>query len=198
MVLGLLVFGLADIQAQTYNINSSGTGNCGSNPGIDANFICAVDGATATLGVFTDTNTPGFVLTSMNLVIYGACAGDVAFSLNGTPIVSGTAPVGLTCTCQSIASDPDIPQNYSVTVTPAIQAAFVVGGNNTLSVTGSNSAVGTQCFYGADVTLNATPGGGGATDVPTLSEWGLIVLALLFMTFGTLYILQGQRRFEKE
>ncbi|MFK7908828.1 MAG: IPTL-CTERM sorting domain-containing protein [Chitinophagales bacterium] len=29
-------------------------------------------------------------------------------------------------------------------------------------------------------------------DVPTLSEWGLIILALLFMTFGTLYLIQPQ------
>ncbi len=34
------------------------------------------------------------------------------------------------------------------------------------------------------------------TAIPTLSEWGLIILALLFITLGTLYILQGQGRFE--
>jgi len=38
----------------------------------------------------------------------------------------------------------------------------------------------------------ATLSFGGVADVPTLSEWGLIVLALLFMTLGTLYLLQPQ------
>lgn len=32
--------------------------------------------------------------------------------------------------------------------------------------------------------------------IPTLSEWGLIILALLFMTLGTLYLLEGQGRYE--
>ncbi|MGB0932616.1 MAG: IPTL-CTERM sorting domain-containing protein, partial [Chitinophagales bacterium] len=34
-------------------------------------------------------------------------------------------------------------------------------------------------------------------EVPTLSEWGLIILALLLMTAGTLYLVQ-QPRFEQE
>lgn len=33
-----------------------------------------------------------------------------------------------------------------------------------------------------------------ATDVPTLSEWGLIILALLLMTLGTLYLVQPNFR----
>ncbi len=38
------------------------------------------------------------------------------------------------------------------------------------------------------------------SDVPTLSEWGLIILALLLMTFGTLYLVQPKwrKQFEKE
>ncbi len=37
-------------------------------------------------------------------------------------------------------------------------------------------------------------------DVPTLSEWGLIILALLLMTLGTLYLVQPnwRGRFEQE
>ncbi|MEZ4886000.1 MAG: IPTL-CTERM sorting domain-containing protein [Chitinophagales bacterium] len=34
--------------------------------------------------------------------------------------------------------------------------------------------------------------------VPTLSEWGLIVLALLLMTLGTLYLLQPNWRGRSE
>lgn len=36
------------------------------------------------------------------------------------------------------------------------------------------------------------------TEVPTLSEWGLIVLALLLMTLGTLYLLQPNFGGQKE
>jgi len=37
-------------------------------------------------------------------------------------------------------------------------------------------------------------------DVPTLSEWGLIILALMFMTMGTLYLVQPnfRRGFEQK
>lgn len=90
----------------------------------------------------------------MSLVVYGACAGDIEFFINGTSIASGTATAGLSCSCQSIAGDPDIPQNYTVTVTPAIQAAYVLGGSNTLSAAANNSPAGVQCFYGADVIVN--------------------------------------------
>ncbi|MFK7907760.1 MAG: hypothetical protein AB8B69_21655 [Chitinophagales bacterium] len=40
-----------------------------------------------------------------------------------------------------------------------------------------------------------------SADVPTLSEWGLLILALSFMTLGTLYLLQPKFRggiFEQE
>ena len=35
-----------------------------------------------------------------------------------------------------------------------------------------------------------SPASSGAADVPTLSEWGLLILALLLMTLGTVYLLQ--------
>jgi hypothetical protein len=59
----------------------------------------------------------------MNLTIYGACSGDVEFFINGTSVTTGTA-TGLSCSCQSIASDPNLPQSYSVTITPTIVAAY--------------------------------------------------------------------------
>ena len=33
-------------------------------------------------------------------------------------------------------------------------------------------------------------------DVPTLSEWGLIILALLLMTLGTIYLIQSKKEFK--
>ncbi len=141
----------------TYNVNTAANpavgGICG-NPGIDGTYDCAFDNAPPiSLGDFTDTNTPGSTLSNIDVLIYGACSGDVEFFLNGVSIASGTA-TGLGCSCQSIASDPNIPQTYMVTMTPAIQAAFVAGGTNTISVAVSNSAAGAQCFYGYDITID--------------------------------------------
>lgn len=148
VVFTFLILSTMLTHAQTYNLNSSGTGIC-SNPGIDADFICAYDGSSAvSLGVFTDTNTLGAELSAMSLVIYGACSGNVEFFINGTSIYTGVAS-GLGCSCQAISTDPNLPQYYTVTMTPAIVTAYVVGGDNTLSV----SVSGSQCFYGADVTV---------------------------------------------
>ena len=159
----------------TYYINTAGSGACG-HPGIDDTYDCASDGGPAMdLGTFTDINQTGSQLSSMDLVIYGACSGDVEFFLNGVSIASGNV-TGPICGCISIASDPFNPQNYTVTITPTIQAAFIVGGLNTLSVVVTNSEFGIQCFYGADVTLATGP------SVP-LSNWALGIGLLLISGF---------------
>ncbi|MFK7908644.1 MAG: IPTL-CTERM sorting domain-containing protein [Chitinophagales bacterium] len=53
-----------------------------------------------------------------------------------------------------------------------------------------------------DFEINMTISAVAPTGIPTLSEWGLIVLALLFMTMGTLYLVQpnfrGRLGFEQE
>lgn len=193
-ILLLAFFQLAN--AQTYNINTAANpavgGICPSNVGIDNTYDCAFDGQPAIdLGTFTDTNPNGSTLLTMDLVVYGACSGDVTFFLNGTQITTGTA-TGLSCACQSIASDPAIPQNYTVTVTPAMQAAFVAGGANTLSVAANNSTSGAQCFYGADVTLTAA-----AAAVPTLSQWGLIIFGLTVLCMGAVVLWRRRSSFSK-
>ncbi|MFK7905439.1 MAG: IPTL-CTERM sorting domain-containing protein, partial [Chitinophagales bacterium] len=50
-----------------------------------------------------------------------------------------------------------------------------------------------------DFSITLTPDAPPAS-IPTLSEWGLIVLALLFMTLGTLYLVQPnfRRSFEQK
>ncbi len=59
-----------------------------------------------------------------------------------------------------------------------------------------------NAHYGvADFMFQLTPPASSNTDVPTLSEWGLIILALLLMTLGTLYLVQPKFRggiFEQE
>ena len=142
-------------QAQTYNINSSGTADCGTG-GLDGPFICVNDGNTGDLGVFTDTNTAGTTINSMSLTIYDACNGDFEIFLNGVSVGTDTQ-TGTDCSCTTIASNPNITRNITVTLTPAIVAAYVINGSNTLSVSTSNSSPQSrQCFYGADVTVTTT------------------------------------------
>ncbi len=52
-----------------------------------------------------------------------------------------------------------------------------------------SGAVGTLALSGG-----VHVGGSGSNDIPTLSEWGLIILALFLMTFGVLYQLQPRFR----
>jgi hypothetical protein len=138
-------------QAQTYNIDT--TGQSCSGTGIDATYECANDGQPALdLGSFTDTNTAGLEISSMSLVIYDACNGDFEIFLNGISVGTDTT-TGTGCSCETIASNVNITKNITVTLTPAIVSAYVIGGSNTLSVSTTNSTNGFQCFYGADVTV---------------------------------------------
>ena len=62
-------------------------------------------------------------------------------------------------------------------------------------------------FNGQDLKLSYTGGGGNdlvlsvvstENDVPTLSQWGLINLTLLLMTFGTIYIINPNFSLRKQ
>jgi hypothetical protein len=130
----------------TYTIDASGSGVCAKNSGIDGPYLC-IDGGPVSLGTFTDTNSRE-VLTAMSLAVYDACDGDFRVFLNGVSVGTGTTK-GTGCACESIASNPNITNNISVTMTPAIAAAYIDGGDNTLSISTKNN----QCFYGADVTV---------------------------------------------
>ena len=46
-----------------------------------------------------------------------------------------------------------------------------------------------QCAFDNVTFGSATPGGGGGT-IPTISQWGLIILGFLFLTIGTIVILR--------
>lgn len=174
LLCGLMVFStcLFSQTTTTYNINTAANsavgGICPGNPGIDETFDCAFDGSPAIdIGDFSENSSAGATLDGIDLVIYGACSGDVEFFLNGVSIATGTAS-GLACSCQSIDSDPNVPQNYTAVITPAAQTAFVPGGTNTLSVAASNSAAGAQCFYGADVMV--TTSGGNACSITNVTN----------------------------
>ncbi len=145
-------------EAQTYIIDSVGA-TCSANNAsdIDHGYVCASPGTTVELGTFTDTATGagGVTLASMDLKIYSACDGDYTVLLNGEPLgVTGTTS-GVGCNCSAIASDSDITNNLSISLTTDIINSYVIGGVNTLSVNAvSIGLVNTMlCFYGAEVTV---------------------------------------------
>ncbi len=140
-------------EAQTYIINSSDLLDCGRSnvSDIDHAYVCAGAGNTVNLGTFTDTTTGGGTLASMNLKIYSACNGEYAVLLNGESLGVTGVTSGVGCNCSTIASDPDITDNHSISLTTAIMNSYVVGGANTLSVNNTSSTL--LCFYGAEVTV---------------------------------------------
>ncbi len=147
----LFVFTTFITQAQTYNLNS-GTSVCTNNTGIDNTYVCANTTSTVQLGSFNDTNASSHVLTSMSGTVYIACNGTSQVFLNGV-LVATIVTSGTTCSCQSIASTPGITNNFNVTMTPQIAAAYVAGGTNIITF---KSTTGTQCCYGADITVTTT------------------------------------------
>ncbi|WP_300568811.1 T9SS type A sorting domain-containing protein [Flavobacterium sp.] len=136
--------------AQTFTLDTAQAGyTCFGNTGNDYTYDCSATGVNRPVGTFLDTNTTGQQLSAMVINAYIACNGTSELFLNGTSlgiiITSGTG-----CACQSIASNSNITGVLNVFMTPAIQSAYSIGGNNTISLTALGT---TQCFYGADVTV---------------------------------------------
>ncbi len=153
MVLGLLMFGVADMQAQTVVV----TGTC--NP-----------------GVFDGTYTP-------------------TTAINGRPAFQRTIPVtnGIFIAWSTANNQWELTNGMP----PTTAIGYVNTANTPNPPAASAQAWGAGfCSTAISVSGTGTWSPAPPADVPTLSEWGLIVLALLFMTFGTLYILQGQKRLE--
>lgn len=140
------------IWAQTYTINASGSGDCGTG-GIDGPYNCVFDGdPPEILGSFTDTNVPDAELTALSVLLYNACNGNFELFLNGVALGTG-ATTGTNCECETIASNPSVSNNIAITLSQEIQEAYMMGGSNELSVAVSNSVFdGLQCFYGAELT----------------------------------------------
>jgi len=110
----------------------------------------------------------GCSLEGIEVTIYdatGAVVGTVMTDANGNYVLPGVYTCG----------------SYSAELTANLPACFIDSGGMTgpigFTVNGDGSP------DGADFTENA--------EVPTLSQWGLMILALLMMTFGALKIGAG-------
>ncbi len=84
---------------------------------------------------------------------------------------------------------------------------FCVAANETINVMAGgvdvNSTTDVDILQFITITVESSPSSPAPAPagIPTLSEWGLLILALLFMTLGTLYLLQPKFRggiFEQE
>ncbi|MFK7905851.1 MAG: IPTL-CTERM sorting domain-containing protein [Chitinophagales bacterium] len=84
---------------------------------------------------------------------------------------------------QSAFSNSTVNPMASITTTPGTTYYISVGNNHVHTSIGD--IVTTITFPGTIGIVANT------NSVPTLSQWGLIILALLFMTSGTLYLLQS-------
>ncbi len=149
-------------------------------------------------GTFSMGNTGEFVAlfdgtnTFLDGVIYESPTG--ANSPDGATSENVTAPAGCsnpaTITPPTPASFATIATNasgISITRDPNITGGFVL---STASTVGGNNSLGSTNDGNPIPPAATNPG------VPTLSEWGLINLALLLMTFGTLSIVQIKNRSE--
>jgi len=170
--------------AAVYNLDTSEVGRTclPPNTGIGLTFSCTVGKPSnrITLGTFTDTHTAGSTITSIDLDSFGACNGNYEFELNGVVIAAETISTQ-SCSCQ-----PHLGTQLttsSIPVSAAIQAAFVAGGSNTLTVRDVDGTA-SGCFYGADLTINAAPAPTTTDSIPVFgpvgvfaSLVGLVILA---------------------
>ncbi len=161
------------------------------------------------------TNT---IFQSINLVagvniIRGTVGNNSGFngSYLGCDAFSFTVPSGATISAVSVSTYSQSGfggmgvGSYSGTPLSDITATLVTAPTDILSLFGGGSLAPNQ--YGLatadsdgidgsstyEISITLTPDSSGG-DVPTLSEWGLIVLALLLMTLGTLVLVQPNWR----
>ncbi|MGB0930251.1 MAG: IPTL-CTERM sorting domain-containing protein [Chitinophagales bacterium] len=120
-------------------------------------------------------------------------------TVNGTVVLSFTSNTGTigavategTFTYDNTTTTPNTLNAYTVTIPPnffgSTNADIVLRAQN---CSGGNCAGDRGDIFVDDVSFMQTP----LDIIPTLSEWGLIILSLLFMTMGTLYLLQPNFR----
>lgn len=159
--------------------------NLGSGPGVftpgcySSGGAMSVAAGTVTLNgagvyIFRSTGTLSTAAGTSVAVAGGACAADVFWAPNGsTTLGANTSFVG----------------------------NILDGVANAVTVGTTSSLVGRILSYGGIVTVNAdtitvpgcAPFGSGSTAIPTLSEWGLILLSGLIATMGTVQLRRRNR-----
>ncbi len=144
--------------------------------GLVGNATC--NGTACDADAFSFTVPVGATITALDVSSYTLQNTNLNSAFNGylgTPLVDAPASFIRVSAPQSLLS--------------------IFGGGGSLSPNqygiGINEVTVEGTIYEVSITLTPNPSGG---DVPTLSEWGLIVLALLLMTLGTLVLVQPNWR----
>jgi len=136
---------------------------------------------------FSDPLPNGAVLTHVSVRLYGECdPTTTTYRLNDQLIETVDGPFGpCACTCPA-------PKTYSSAAYPDGFPGYRYGGTNTLNLseTVEESELG-GCYYAAEVTLTYT---GEGYSVPTLSGWGVLIMAGLFSLAGAAAIVVRKKR----
>ena len=180
VIFSLLLLGSLEAQTEFLNINYGPGGFCNNCGSID--YSCG-GFANWNNGMrdFTDPIPAGNIVTSVDLEVFAGCmGGQVDVTINGQPIGTYDSN-GNTCSCGTCSSNV---LNLSV---PNGLVNYQYGAINTLQLTPDGAGPdGGICVDRVEITLGYTAG----TAVPTMGEWGLIILALLVLSFGTVFMMR--------
>ncbi len=173
-----------------------------------------------TLFFFSNTNFQDITLVSGVNIIRGTVGNNSGFAGSdlGKDSFSFMVPSGTTVTAVSLSAYSESGNGgaaigaYSGTPLAFIASTSVSAPQNIFSLFGGGSLTAGQYGLGVadsdgingssvyEISITLTPNSSGAASIPTLSEWGLIILALLLLTLGTLVLVQPNWRgiFEQE
>ncbi|MFK7905438.1 MAG: IPTL-CTERM sorting domain-containing protein, partial [Chitinophagales bacterium] len=150
------------VQANTFNNNAGSKVVPAGNP---------------TAGTLAITGNMNFGSADIEADIAGDAPSHDLITVSGTATIGAATELSLNFTYAPVAY-----QVYDI-----ITGNTVSGNFTPANVSSSGMAVTDLTTINNTTSLRVTVGTVPASDVPTLSQWGLIILALLFMTMGTLY-----------
>ena len=172
-------------------------GGGGPNHGVyfDGNTLGLIDGDAGGSGNFANEPTPSTVMffLSGGASIMNVTAGfTTGFSFFYTSSGNGTVMVydGLSGTGNLLATQ-TFPANYNVNCTGDPSGVFCHWDPMSVAFSGTAKSVvftgvANQCAFDSVTFGSITPGG----TIPTLTEWGLIILGISLLAFGTFYIVR--------
>jgi uncharacterized repeat protein (TIGR02543 family) len=169
-----------------------------------ANTICTVSGSTVTyvgVGVCNLTanqaaggNFSAAAQATASITINGAPQAITGFAPT-TPVVMGASPATLTATGGASGNPIVFATTSANTICTVSGSAVTFVGVGVCNLTANQAAGGNYAAapqVTASITINAVPGNA-SVGIPTLSEWGLIILASLMALFGMRQVARTRR-----